>query len=91
VLRKTAAIDVDAVLPAHGDVAKRADIEELSAFLAEQYAAVKAAVAKGMSADDAVKALPFEKYKAWRNYSRRGHSIRSLHALITTGKPPYFD
>jgi glyoxylase-like metal-dependent hydrolase (beta-lactamase superfamily II) len=91
VLRKAAALDVDIVLPAHGDVAKRADIAELSEFLAEQYAAVRAAVAKGMSADDMVKALPFEKYQTWRNYSRRGHSIRSLHTLITTGKPAYFD
>jgi glyoxylase-like metal-dependent hydrolase (beta-lactamase superfamily II) len=90
VLRKVSAMDVDVVLPAHGDVAKRADVGELSQFLLEQYSAVKAAVAKGMSADETVKALPFEKYKDWRNYARRGHSIRSLHELIATGKAAYF-
>jgi glyoxylase-like metal-dependent hydrolase (beta-lactamase superfamily II) len=90
VLRKLAAMDVDVVLPGHGDVANRADVEEFSRFLAEQHAAVKAAVDKGMSADETVKALPFEEYKGWRNYARRGHSLRSLHELITTGKAAYF-
>jgi hypothetical protein len=37
-----------------------------------------------------VKALTFEQYKDWRNYARRGHAIRSLHELITTGSPAYF-
>jgi cyclase len=90
VLRKVAAMDVDIVLPGHGDVANRADVEEFSRFLTEQYAAVKAAVNKGMNADETVKSLPFEQYKDWRNYDRRGHSIRSLHDLITTGKAAYF-
>jgi glyoxylase-like metal-dependent hydrolase (beta-lactamase superfamily II) len=90
VLRKAATLDVDAVLPAHGDLAKRADIDALAGFLSEQYDAVKAAAAKGMSADQAVATLPFEQYKDWRNYDRRAHSIRSLHELVTTGKAAYF-
>lgn len=90
VLRKVGAMDVDTILPGHGDVANRADLREFEQFLAEQYAAVKAAAGKGMSADEAVKALPLEQYKDWRNYARRGHSIRSLHELITTGKAAYF-
>lgn len=90
VLRKVGSMNVDIILPGHGDVANRADLVEFSRFLAEQYATVKAAVDKGMSADEAVKALPFEQYKSWRNYARRGHSIRSLHELITTGKAAYF-
>jgi glyoxylase-like metal-dependent hydrolase (beta-lactamase superfamily II) len=90
VLRKVAAMDAEIILPGHGDVANRADLQEFERFLAEQYAAVKAAVEKGMSADEAVKALPFEQYRDWRNYPRRAHSIRSLHELITTGKAAYF-
>lgn len=90
VLRKLAAMDIDTVLPAHGDVAKRADIEELARFLSTLDGAVKAAIAKGMSADEMVKALTFEQYKGWRNYARRDHAIRSLHELITTGSPAYF-
>jgi glyoxylase-like metal-dependent hydrolase (beta-lactamase superfamily II) len=90
VLRKLAAMDIDTVLPAHGDVAKRADLEELARFLSTLDSAVRAAIAKGMSADDMAKALPFEQYKDWRNYARREHAIRSLHELITTGSPAYF-
>ena len=90
VLRKVGAMDVDTILPGHGDVASRKDLQEFERFLAGQYSAVKAAVEKGMTAEETVKALPFEQYKDWRNYARRAHSIRSLHELITTGKAAYF-
>lgn len=90
VLRKVAALEVDTVLPAHGDVAGRADLDVAARFLAEIEGAVRAAIAKGMSADDAIKALPFEQYRSWRNYARRDHAIRSLHELLTTGSPSYF-
>lgn len=89
-LRKLGAMEIDTILPGHGDVANRVALQEFEQFLAEQYAAVKATVERGMSADEVVKALPFEKYQNWRNYARRGHSIRSLHELITTGKAAYF-
>jgi glyoxylase-like metal-dependent hydrolase (beta-lactamase superfamily II) len=90
VLRKLGSMDIETVLPAHGNVAKRADLEELARFLSTLDGAVRAAIAKGMSADEMVKALTFEQYKDWRNYARRGHAIRSLHELITTGSPAYF-
>ena len=90
VLRKLAAMDIETVLPAHGDVATRADLEELARFLSTLDGAVRSAIAKGMSVDEMVKALTFEQYKDWRNYARRGHAIRSLHELITTGSPAYF-
>ena len=55
-LGHVAAMDnVDRILPAHGDVANRADVKELSAMLADEYAIVKAAVAKGTSVEEAVK------------------------------------
>jgi glyoxylase-like metal-dependent hydrolase (beta-lactamase superfamily II) len=83
--------DVDRILPAHGDVASRADVPELAAMLADEYATVKAAVDKGMSLDEAVKTLTLEQYKDWRNYARREQEIRALYELIKTGKRSYFD
>ena len=83
--------DVDRILPAHGDVASRADVPELAAMLADQYATVKAAVDKGTSADEAVKTLTLDQYKDWRNYARREQEIRALYELIKTGKRSYFD
>jgi cyclase len=90
-LNEVAAMDVDHVLPAHGDVATRGDVTEMAKFLADEYAGVKAAVAKGMSADEAAATLMFEQYKDYRNYRVREHDIRSLYNLITTGKSSYFD
>jgi len=52
---------------------------------------VKDAVAKGMSVDDAIKALTFPQYKDWRNYNRLAGEIRALYELIQTGKRSYLD
>jgi glyoxylase-like metal-dependent hydrolase (beta-lactamase superfamily II) len=90
-LNQVAAMDVDKILPAHGDIATRADVAEMAKFLADEYAGVKDAFAKGMSADEAVKVLTFPQYKDWRNYQVREHDIRSLYNLIKTGKSSYFD
>ena len=43
-LDQVAAMDIDTILPAHGDVATRADVKELAAMLADEYATVKDAV-----------------------------------------------
>jgi len=58
-LNKVAGMDVDLILPAHGDVATRADVAEMAKFLADEYTGVKEAVAKGMSIDDAAKTLTY--------------------------------
>jgi len=86
-LNKVAAMDdVDKVLPAHGDVATRADVAEMAKFLADEYAGVKDAIAKGMSEDEAARTLLFPQYKDYRNYHVREHDIRSLYELIKTGQ-----
>ena len=58
-LDKLSAMDVDQILPAHNDVATKQDVKELSAMIADEYATVKAAVAKGVSLDDALTTLTF--------------------------------
>jgi hypothetical protein len=83
--------NVDRILPAHGDVASRADVPELAAMLADEYATVKAAVDKGTSVDEAVKTLTLDQYKDWRNYARREQEIRALYELIKTGRRSYFE
>jgi cyclase len=83
--------DVDRILPAHGDVASRADVPELAAMLADEYATVKGAVDKGTSVDEAVRTLTLDQYKDWRNYARREQEIRALYELIKTGKRSYLE
>lgn len=91
-LDQVAAMDnVDRILPAHGDVANRADVKELSAMLADEYAIVKAAVAKGTSVEEAVKMLTLPQYKDWRNYNRLQGEIRAMYELIQTGRRSYLE
>ena len=90
-LDRLAAMDADKILPAHGDVSTRQDVKDLSAMLADEYATVKDAIAKGMTLDDARKTLTLPQYKDWRNYARREGEITALCELIQTGKRSYFD
>jgi cyclase len=90
-LNRVAAMDVDKILPPHGDLADRADVKELANFLADEYATVKDAIARRTPLDIALKTLTLEKYKDWRNYRRREQEIKALYELIQTGKRSYFD
>ena len=90
-LDQVAVMDVDEILPAHGDIATRADVKELAAMLADEYATVKDAVNRGVSLDQATTALTFPQYKDWRNYARLQGEIKALYELIQTGRRSYLD
>jgi glyoxylase-like metal-dependent hydrolase (beta-lactamase superfamily II) len=90
-LNKVAAMDVDVLLPGHGDVANRADVKELSAMLADEYATVKAAITRGMPLAEAQRTLTFPQYRDWRNYGRLKNEIAALYELIQTGRRGYFE
>ncbi len=90
-LDQVAVMDVDTILPAHGDVATRADVKELAAMLADEYATVKDAVNRGVDLDQAVRTLTFPQYKDWRNYGRLQGEIKALYELVQTGKRSYLD
>jgi cyclase len=90
-LDRVAAMDVDTILPGHGDVAARADVKELSAMLADEYATVKEAIAKGTPLAEAQRTLTFPQYKDWRNYERLKNEIAALYELIQTGRRGYFE
>ncbi len=83
--------DYNVILPAHGDVAHRQDIKELQSMLADEYATVKDAVAKGITLEQAQQTLTFPQYKDWRNYSRLKSEIQNLYELIQTGRRSYFN
>jgi cyclase len=90
-LNEVAAMDVDTILPAHGDVATRADAKELAAMLADEYTTVKDAVNRGVPLDQAITTLTFPQYKDWRNYARLQGEIKALYELIQTGKRSYLE
>jgi cyclase len=91
VLRKIAAMDVDQYLGGHGDIGTRKDVLDEAQMLADFDAGMRAAVGKGMSRDEIVRDVRFDKYKDVRNYYRMNLFITSYYHLLTTGKPenPY--
>jgi cyclase len=90
-LDQVGAMDVDVLLPGHGDVATRADVKELSGMLSDEYATVKTAIAKGVPLAEAQRTLTFPQYKDWRNYGRLKNEIDALYELIQTGRRSYFE
>jgi cyclase len=90
-LHKVAAMDVDKIMPPHGDVAVPADVTELAEFISTQYSAVKDAVAQGIPVETAITTIALPQYKTWLNYNRRENDIRALYELIQTGRRSYFE
>jgi glyoxylase-like metal-dependent hydrolase (beta-lactamase superfamily II) len=86
VLHKIAAMDVDKYLGGHGDVGTRQDVLNEARMLADFDAGMRDAVAKGMSRDEIIKNVRFEKYKDVRNYYRMNLFISSYYHFLTTGK-----
>lgn len=91
VLRKTLEMDVDVFLAGHGDVGTKKDVQEAIGFLTDLQTAVKDAIAKGMSSEEAAKTLHLPKYKDWRNASNAPDYITAMYHLLTTGKSIYLD
>ena len=91
VLHKTLEMDVDLFLPGHGDVGNKHDVQEAIGFLTDLQAAVKGAIARGMSRQEAAKTLQFPKYKDWRNAGNAAAGITAMYHLLTTGKSIYLD
>jgi cyclase len=90
-LRKIMEMDVDVYLPGHGDVGTKKDVQEAIGFLTDLQAAVKDAIAKGMSREEAAKTLQFPKYKDWRNAGNAPANITAMYHLLTTGKSIHLD
>ena len=89
--RVAAMNNVDRILPAHGDLATRADVKEFAAMLRDEYTTVKAAADRGVSLEEAQRTLTFPQYRNWRNYGRIKDEIGSLYELIKTGKRSYLE
>jgi cyclase len=86
-LRKIAAMDVDKYLGGHGDIGNKQDVLHEAQMLSDFDAGMREAVAKGMSKDDIIKNVKFEKYKDVRNYYRMNLFINSYYHFLTTGRP----
>lgn len=86
-LRKIAAMDVDIYLGGHGDIGSKEDVLHEAQMLEDFDAGMREAVARGMSQDEIVRSVKFEKYKEVRNYYRMPLFIGSYYHFLTAGKP----
>ena len=86
-LKKMAAMEVDKYLGGHGDIGTRQDVLNEAQMLADFDAGMRDAVKRGMTPDEILKAVRFEKYKDVRNYYRMNLFINSYYHFLTTGKP----
>jgi hypothetical protein len=66
-------------------------VKELAAMLTDEYAAVKDAVNRGVTLEQATATLTFPQYKDWRNYGRLQGEIKALYELIQAGNRSYLD
>ena len=85
-LRKIAAMDIEIYLGGHGDIGNKQDVLYEAQMLSDFDAGMRAAVAKGMSKDDIINNVKFEKYKDVRNYYRMNLFIGSYYHFLTTGR-----
>ena len=86
-LRKIAAMDIDKFLGGHGDIGNKQDVLAEAQMLEDFDAGMRAAVNKGMTKDEIIKNVKFEKYKDVRNYYRLNLFISSYYVFLTTGRP----
>ena len=86
-LRKIASMDIDKFLGGHGDIGNKQDVLHEAQMLEDFDAGMREAVKKGMSKDEIIKNVKFEKYKDVRNYYRMNLFISSYYHFLTTGKP----
>ncbi|HUP96271.1 MAG TPA: MBL fold metallo-hydrolase [Burkholderiales bacterium] len=87
VLKKIAAMDADKYLGGHGDIGYKQDVLNEAQMLTDFDAGMRAAVAKGMSRDEIIKSVRFEKYRDVRNYYRMDLFITSYYYFLKTGRP----
>ena len=90
VLQHLKGLDADVYIPGHGDLGRKADIDDTIGFITAVQTEVRAARAKGVPLAEAQKTLTFEAYKNWRNYARIADYVRNVYVLEETGKPEYW-
>lgn len=83
--------DVERIMPAHGDLATRNDVQEFAAMLSYIYTLVKGASDQGLPLEQAQQVLTFPQYADWRNYGRMKDEIANLYELIRTHRRSYFE
>jgi glyoxylase-like metal-dependent hydrolase (beta-lactamase superfamily II) len=75
--------DVDVVVPGHGDIGNKDDVEAHRAYHQEILAGVRAGIAAGQSLEEIQASLPMEEYSAWSAFERHPQNIAGAYAALS--------
>jgi glyoxylase-like metal-dependent hydrolase (beta-lactamase superfamily II) len=68
-LKRVEALDFETLVPGHGKIGRKEHVQLFRGYLEDLTAAVKDAMRKGMSLEDAKKAVRLPKYEQWQRYA----------------------
>jgi len=77
-------LDIDTVVPGHGNVGRREDLAEYMGFLRALQAEVSAAIANGESVQQAQRSVQLSEYSDWLLFdNRRENLVAAAYAILT--------
>lgn len=78
------ALDIDTVVPGHGNVGQREDLVEYMGFLRDLEAEISAAIADGQSLQQAQRSVQLSEYSDWQLFDeRRENVVASAYSILT--------
>lgn len=79
------ALDIDTVVPGHGNVGRREDLAEYMGFLRDLQAEVSAAIADGQSLQQAQRSVQLSEYSDWLLFdARKENLIANAYNILTS-------
>ncbi len=77
-------LDIDIVVPGHGNVGRREDLAEYMVFLRDLQAEVSAAISNGQSLQQAQRSVQLSEYSDWLLFDeRRENIVAGAYAILT--------
>ena len=78
------ALDIDIVVPGHGNVGRREDLAEYMGFLRDVQAEGSAAIAEGQSLEQTQRSVRLSEYSDWLAFdARRENLIANAYRILT--------
>ena len=79
-----ARVDYDIMVPAHGNIGTKADLDDSTQYMVELLAAVTEAVEAGLSLEEAQAAVLMEEYSDWQQYDAwRAMNVQGVYEQLT--------
>lgn len=88
VLKSLETLDIETVVPGHGDVAKKDAIKQQREFLEALVAAVQEAIKAGKTIDDAAQTVKLASYSKWTRYDEwLAENVKLVYGELKGGPP----